>query len=49
MTIHLTDKQKERLIQDLLKAGATLREKPLTPRDSYYSKSLGKRTITPKI
>lgn len=39
----LTKNEKNELIQELVKAGAIIRDKPLTPRDSFYSKSLGEK------
>jgi hypothetical protein len=42
MPINLTPLQKEKIKNDLIKAGAIQREKPLTPSDHYYSTSIGK-------
>ncbi|WP_339275340.1 hypothetical protein MKY59_30640 [Paenibacillus sp. FSL W8-0426] len=47
MSLKLTDQQKALIKKDLINAGAIQREKPLTPRDSYYSKSIGKTNTTP--
>ena len=48
--MNLKPDTKERIKQDLIKAGAIPREKKLTPRDDFYSKSLGeKNTPIPNI
>lgn len=39
----LTDEQKEKVKKDLIQVGAIPRDKKLTLRDDYYSKSLGER------
>lgn len=47
MGIKLTESQKARITKDLIKVGAVPREKPLTPSDSYYSKSIGEVNKAP--
>ena len=39
----LTNGQKAKLIQELVKVGAVKRPKPLTTKDSYYSESIGEK------
>ncbi|MNY60084.1 hypothetical protein D3C86_1965930 [compost metagenome] len=41
--MYLTEKEKEKIKMDLIRAGAIPREKKLTPEDDYYSKSIGER------
>lgn len=47
MSLKLTPQQKENIKKDLISAGAIKRDRPLTPRDSYYSKSIGKTNAAP--
>jgi len=41
----ITPTEKEKLIEELVKAGAIKREKTLTPGDAYYSSSLGEKGL----
>lgn len=41
--MRFTEKEKEKIIEQLIQAGAKRREKPLTPNDHGYSESLGKK------
>ena len=41
----ITQAEKDELIEELVKVGAVRREKPLTPGDSNYSSSLGKKGL----
>lgn len=41
--IQLTEKEREKIIEQFIKAGAVRREKPLKPGDDYYSCSIGEK------